>query len=113
MMNHELNERSAELESWWLARAQDEIERTIPKAVEYSSTDLVDIGRDLARMAGREVSDEEAEELGVFFYLRGKLSRWYGAILNGKRPSDDTIFDIGVYCRMVQRIRDSGGWPGL
>jgi hypothetical protein len=27
--------------------------------------------------------------------------------------SDDSLFDIGVYVRMAQRIRHSGGWPGI
>jgi hypothetical protein len=101
-----------QLRAWWFHMADIEIEATVPKAVEYSSTDLADIGHVLARTAGRKVSNEEAAELGVFFYLQGKLSRWAGAIAQGKRPSDDTIFDIGVYCRMAQRIRYSGNWPG-
>lgn len=100
------------LADWWMTQAEAEIEATVDKAIEYSSTDLVDIGRTLARTAGREVSDEEAAELGIFFYLQGKLSRWAGAIAAGKRPSDDTILDIGIYCRMAQRVRDVGGWPG-
>lgn len=102
-----------QLIDWWMGKAASEAERTIPKAVEYSATDLADIGHVLARTAGRKVSDEEAAELGVFFYLQGKLSRWAGAVAAGKRPSDDTIFDIGVYCRMAQRIRSAGNWPGL
>lgn len=101
------------LRAWWMDLAADEAERTIPKAVEYSATDLADIGHVLARSAGRSVSDEEAAELGVFFYLQGKLSRWAGAVMDGRRPSDDTIFDIGVYCRMAQRIRAVGSWPGV
>lgn len=101
------------LTRWWMAHAKEEVDRTVPKAIEYSSTDLADIGHQLARTAGREVDSEEAAELGIFFYLQGKLSRWAGAIAQGKRPSDDTIFDIGVYCRMAQRIRDVGGWPGI
>lgn len=100
------------LADWWVTQAETEVEATVDKAIEYSSTDLVDIGRTLARTAGREVSDEEAAELGIFFYLQGKLSRWAGAIAAGKRPSYDTIFDIGIYCRMAQRVREVGGWPG-
>lgn len=103
----------AELEQWWRDLATAEIERTVPKAIEYSSTDLTDIGHDLARCMGREVDDEEAAELGVFFYLRGKVARWVGAVINGERVSDDTLFDIGVYVRMAQRIRLTGNWPGV
>lgn len=101
------------LRDWWLGQAEDEIKRTVPKAVEYGATDLVDIGRDLARCMGRTVTDEEAAELGIFFYLRGKMSRWVDAVARGDRVSDDTLFDIGVYVRMAQRVRSHGGWPGL
>jgi hypothetical protein len=107
------SQMAAELEQWWHDRAAEEIERTVPKAIEYGATDLVDLGRDLARLAGREVDQEEAAELGIYFYLRGKLSRWADAIMRGDRVSDDTLFDIGVYCRMVQRVRSHGGWPGV
>lgn len=102
-----------ELRGWWFDLAEEEINRTVPKAIEYSSTDLVDLGRTLAYIAGRDVEDEEAEELGVFFYLAGKMSRWAGAIKSGRRVSDDTLFDIGVYVRMTQRIRHAGNWPGI
>ena len=101
------------LTEWWMDKAEEEVRRTVPKAVEYGATDLRDIGRDLAAMAGREVTDEEAAELGVYFYIRGKLSRWTDAVIRGDRVSDDTLFDLGVYVRMAQRIRDTGGWPGL
>ena len=101
-----------QLHEWWIQQAEDECARTIPKAIEYSATDLTDIGHDLARTQGREVDDEEAAELGVFFYLRGKVARWVGAVVAGQRVSDDTLFDIGVYVRMAQRIREKGNWPG-
>lgn len=101
------------LSEWWIGKAEDEVRRTVPKAVEYGATDLSDIGHDLAKCMGREVTDAEAAELGVFFYVRGKMSRWVDAVKRGDQVSDDTLFDIGVYIRMAQRIRDAGGWPGL
>ena len=33
------------------------------------------------------------------------------AIRRGEFVSDDTLFDIGVYVRMVQRMRETGNWP--
>jgi hypothetical protein len=102
-----------ELRSWWLNIASSEVEAVVPKAVEYGATDLRDIGRDLAAISGRTVTDEEAAELGVFFYARGKLSRWVDAVIRGDRVSDDTLHDLGVYVRMAQRIRSHGGWPGI
>lgn len=103
-----------ELRQWWFKKANDEIERTVPKAVEYGSDDLVEIGRQMADAMDREValSDSELAELGVYFYMVGKMARWTSAIRRGDKVSDDTLFDIGVYVRMAQRIRHSGGWPG-
>lgn len=112
----ELDEASrlaAELERWWGERAEDEIVRTVPKAVEYGSGDLVEIGRDLANLMGRQVTDQEAAELGIYFYMRGKFARWADAIARGVPVSDDTLFDLGVYVRMAQRVRSHGGWPGV
>ena len=107
---------AAELRDWWLAEAETEIERTVPKATEYgghgSAVDLIWIGREMAANLGRtEVTDEEATEFGIYFYLIGKVGRWSAAIRQGKRVSDDTLFDISVYCRMAQRNREAGGWP--
>lgn len=99
------------LRLWWLERASDEADKVIPKAVEYGSTDLVEIGKTLATTMGRKVSDEEAAEIGVYFYVVGKLARWTDAVRDGRRPSDDTLYDLGVYAKMAQRIRHSGGWP--
>jgi hypothetical protein len=107
------NALEALLTEWWMGKAEEEVRRTVPKAVEYSSTDLRDIGRDLAECMGRTVTDQEAMELGISFYIRGKLSRWTGALISGRQVSEDTLFDLGVYVRMAQRVRDTGGWPGL
>ena len=102
-----------ELTAWWHDLATVEIDRTVPKVQEYGSGDLVEVGRTLARVAGRKVgSAADAAELGIFFYLVGKMARWADAIESDRRVSDDTLFDIGVYVRMAQRVRASGGWPG-
>jgi hypothetical protein len=101
------------LRNWWYDLAEREVDATVPKAVEYGSTDLIDIGRNIARLSGRTVSDQEAAEIGIFFYLEGKLARWRSAIAEGRLVSDDTLFDIGVYVRMAQRVRSAGSWPGV
>ena len=100
------------LRRWWNDQADREIEATVPKAIEYGSTDLIDIGRNVASTAGRDVTDQEAALLGIYFYLEGKLARWRSAIKEGREVSDDTLFDIGVYVRMAQRVRYAGSWPG-
>ena len=91
--------------------ARQEVEKVAPKAVEYGSTDLLWIGRTLAFILDRDVTDEEAVELGIYFYAEGKMARWRDAIKRAARVSDDTLHDTGVYVRMAQRNRAVGGWP--
>jgi len=99
------------IEKWWLDTAAEEVMKVVPKAVEYGATDLADIGFNLARAANRQVGEEEAAELGIYFYCLGKMARWTDAIKRGDRVSDDTLHDLGVYVRMAQRVRAVGGWP--
>lgn len=101
------------LTDWWMTQALREAEAVVPKAVEYGANSMIEVGRSMARLAKREVSDEEAIELAVMFYVAGKLGRWIDAAAEGNRPSDDTIYDIGIYIKMAQRNRDVGSWPGV
>lgn len=101
-----------ELARWWRSHAETEIDRTISKAVEYGATDLLDLGHDLARMAGRTVTDQQAVEIGIMMYMRGKLARIVAAITEGREPSVDSFFDLTVYAKMAIRNRETGGWPG-
>jgi hypothetical protein len=99
---------------WWVTLACEEAEKVVPKAIEYGATDLVEIGRtlgDAARLDG--LTEAQQAELGVYFYLVGKMARWTDAIKTGRQVSDDTLHDIGVYVRMAQRIRAAGSWPGV
>lgn len=100
------------LRDWWMAVAADEVDRVAPKAVEYGSTDLYEIGRTLAFTQGKhDLTDAQMRELGIYFYIVGKMARWTDAVLEGRLVSDDTLHDIGVYVRMAQRVRAVGGWP--
>lgn len=108
-----------DLADWWRSMAEVEISKTVPKTIEYGGSvegaamDLIDIGRVLAEAMGMNqgITDQGRIELGIFFYMVGKMSRWKAAILAGKMVSDDTLFDIGVYNKMAQRNRVVGGWP--
>lgn len=101
-----------QLDDWWSDQSKQEMLACIPKAIEYGSTDLAVIGRAQGRLMGRsDLSHEEATELGIFFYLMGKIARWEDAIVHGRRVSDDTMHDIAVYTKMMQRTRTVGGWP--
>ena len=73
------------IEKWWLDTAAEEVMKVVPKAVEYGATDLADIGFNLARAANRQVGEEEAAELGIYFYCLGKMARWTDAIKRGDR----------------------------
>lgn len=108
----------AALTRWWVEKAEKEARELVPKAVEYGgahrASDLTQLGRTLAELMeasdGRE-EDAELQELAIYFYLQGKMGRWQAALLEGRRVSDDTIHDLGIYVKMVQRIREAGGWP--
>jgi hypothetical protein len=100
------------LAEWWRAVSEQEIEATVPKAIEYGATDLIDIGTQLGKWMNRDITDAEAAELGCWFYLIGKMARATSAIDRSEFPSDDTLKDIGVYVKMIQRIRSAGSWPG-
>lgn len=102
------------LSDWWREMSEQEIEKVVPKAVEYGATDLAELGRVWCLSANRDVSQlghEELTELGIYVYVFGKFARWLDAVKTGRRVSDDTLYDIGVYVRMAQRNRAVGGWP--
>ena len=108
----ETKELRKELTAWWRQAAESEIEMVVDKAVEYGATDLYEIGRILLMMKGEEnFTVARANEVGIFFYLYGKMARWHAAIEEGRPTNPDTILDIGVYARMAQRVLDVGGWP--
>lgn len=102
----------SDLRTWWIDQATSEIDQSIPKIIDYGSTDLIWVGRQMAATMGRDVEDDEAAELGIFFYLVGKIGRWASAVTEGRRPTDDTVFDTHYYAKMVLRIREAGEWPG-
>lgn len=105
-----------DLATWWMSRAASEVDPMVKKAAEYGgggrAGDLIEIGRAMtASGVASGDSDEELTELSIYFYLVGKFARWQAAIKEGRRVSDDTIYDIGIYTRMAQRNRDMGSWP--
>lgn len=102
------------LSEWWRGHAEAEIDMVVAKAIEYGALDLVEMGRSLAYMAGRpHLTDAQYAELGCVQYLVGKMARVSAAWAEGRMPSDDTYLDIGIYVRMIQRIREAGSWPGV
>lgn len=106
---------ASELEGWWAKLAQADMEVAVPKAIEYSATDLDMLGRWMADLLGIELPDQPGieVELACMFYLFGKIARALGAYRDGRRPSDDTIRDARIYLIMLTRARETGGWPGF
>lgn len=111
-----------ELAKWWTNVSAEDLKGLVGKMVEYGgvgrSVDLEHIGRELAATgieapkgcATEQQKSEFWQELGVYFYVVGKMGRWAAALRDGHRVSDDTIHDLVIYGRMVQRIRNAGGW---
>lgn len=108
-----MNKNPKDLLTWWNNTTQAEIEAMMPKVTEYGATDLMWVGRQMAEATGRpDIDNEEAAELGIYWFILGKIARWHAAVTEGRRPSDDTLHDLGIYARMAQRVRDAGNWPG-
>lgn len=101
-----------DLYRWWMDLAHVEAEACASKAAEYGSNSMTELGHDIAKLAGRQITDQQAIELACYYYIKGKMGRWSDAIVAGRDVSDDTLADIGVYVRMAQRVRSNGGWPG-
>lgn len=101
------------LVEWWADTATQELDSVTKKMAEYGgrggSLDLIHIGHVLARSLDMNVSDEFAIEIGIAFYVQGKVSRWLAALTNGRTASEDTLHDISVYTKMAQRNRATGG----
>lgn len=107
-------ERVALLKKFWQDMTDEEIEKVIPKAVEYGSADLEVMGEGmkvlLRSVFKRPIEDAEALEMACAFYALGKVARMFGAYADGRMPNEDAAYDLGVYCRMIQKIRKTGSW---
>lgn len=97
------------VKDWWMKQAEEHADMVTPKMAEYGSRDLVEIGREFSALAGEEnLSDEAAYEVGVLFYVRGKVARWSAAVGRGDQVSKDTLDDIVCYTMMVLHNRQEG-----
>lgn len=97
------------LGKWWAEKSDTLAGAAVPKMIEYGSDDLTQIGSELLDIAGvHEYSKRQAYEAGVFFYVRGKVSRWSYSVKQQAFVSDDTLHDIITYCMMVLDRRENG-----
>jgi hypothetical protein len=88
---------------WWLGHAEYEIDGMLEKLMEYGTGDLHEIGRQLMEIgaAGDLDDPQTCYELGVLFYVVGKVQRALTAARLGAAASDDTWHDLAVYAKMV------------
>jgi hypothetical protein len=89
------------LHNWWTQHASDEVDAMLKKLDEYGAGDLYEIGYQIAKVAQREVTREQAYELGVMFYAVGKMQRIISAAEQSREASTDTWHDLAVYSKMV------------
>lgn len=109
-----LNAVQQALSKWWLDVTDEELAMLLPKVEEYSAYDLELIGTTMADTIGwsGELTTAAATEIGISFYVLGKMGRVMGAIREGRLPSEDTWMDLAVYSRMALRAKQAGSWPG-
>ena len=100
--------KDSPLEQWWMADARQQLDATVAKMAEYGAGDLDAIGHTLGNMVTNP-PPVSFTELGIYFYIVGKLARITDALQHGRAPSDDTWFDLEVYTKMVRAIR-AGKW---
>lgn len=98
------------LVTWWRTHSKETCDGFTDKLAQYGSGDLYGIGRAMADIYGDDIDDDTAFELGVLFYIVGKIERAKSAVKNGQAASDDTWHDIHVYAKMVLAHRE-GVWP--
>lgn len=95
---------------WWIEHATTEVDGMLAKMDEYGAGDLYKIGETFMSMtwhghAAVDIDSQRHYELGVLFYLVGKVQRLLSAAERGRPASDDTWHDIAVYAKMVLATR--------
>lgn len=117
-------QRMADLEAelsriaeWWIGLAKADIDKCMPKAIEYGSGDLEMMGYAVRQLQGDVWDGDDAAErdaigteLAILFYIQGKISRALAAAKHGRRCSGDTIEDIRIYSVMLTKVRQTGKW---
>jgi hypothetical protein len=92
-----------ELHDWWLDHSTNEIDGMIEKLMEYGTGDLYEIGRTMLGFFDPVRMEDHAlcYEIGVMFYVVGKINRVISAAHKSEQASDDTWHDLAVYSKMV------------
>lgn len=99
------------LEKWWTETSAEEMERTIPKAVQYGSNSLELTGQmHLLMLPPEQRTRQLALAAACVDYTMGKVARMWAAILRGEMPQPDDYFDVTVYSKMLRHIGEEGEW---
>jgi hypothetical protein len=102
-----------QLHDWWVARNDESLQRTVPKAVRYGQASLELVGSALVTLLPKQYRSRKiALQMVCLFYAFGKLARAWAALLRGEDPSDDDYFDMEVYARMGRYVKEKGEWVG-
>lgn len=101
---------ASDVKAWWMAKAEADVEKLMPKLTEYGSHDLTIMGDSLAEWL--QVPREMGVELACCFYLLGKVGRMVSAYRRGERASEDTLQDAVAYASMCRYAQEHDGrWP--
>ena len=100
-----------ELMNWWTEVGYQDAQLVTQKYLEYGNTALLEVGQQLMDLLGWEGTKGDAQELGIWFFMVGKMARWKTSLKQRKSVSKDTLDDLAVYATMARRVREKGGWP--
>jgi hypothetical protein len=96
---------AVDLLEWWMDTTRRDADGYIKKAEEYGSYDLHVTGEVLLHAMKNPPKGVDPREVGVVFYLLGKIARAVSAYEDGRTPSDDTWHDVVVYAMMARLFR--------
>lgn len=114
-MARDMEHQMEQIGNWWADVSASDIDRTVPKAVEYGAFDLDIMAQAMISLLPIDTTDmDEAMKIGRYaatqFYALGKVARAISALAEGRLPGPDSEFDGRVYQIMAQRIRETGRW---
>lgn len=95
-----------QLIEWWVNKARQDAELTIPKALEYGSSDLLAMGVSIMPNG----TDAQRIQAAIAFYASGKSARIIGAHAEGREAKPDSWFDLTVYSMMGRHVQEFGRW---
>jgi hypothetical protein len=102
--------KAKELMEWWKEQTEAELTMLLPKVSSYGAVDLEIIGHAMAGIAGLELTVSQTEQMGIAFYLLGKVTRILSSLQAGQQPNPDSWTDAAVYARMGLRANENGSW---